>query len=104
YTFYVGAPKDPIPQRFPTLARAVRNGIYFDDLYTSLITITHEFLASVANWFDQWFISGLAVRGIHGTTELWSLALRQVQTGHLQTCAFVVAIGVAVVLYTVLRH
>jgi hypothetical protein len=42
------------------------------------------------------------VRGTHGTTELFGRALRLVQTGNLQTYAFLFVAGVAVVLYLVL--
>ena len=51
----------------------------------------------------RWIIAGLAVRGTHGTTELIGRALRQFQTGNLQTYAFLFALGVALVLYYVLK-
>ena len=54
-------------------------------------------------WFDRWIIAGLAVRGTHGTTELVGRALRLLQTGSLQTYAFLFAMGVALVLYLVLK-
>ena len=52
---------------------------------------------------DRWLIGGFAVRGVHGTTELIGRALRQLQTGNLQTYAFLFALGVAFVLYLVLK-
>ena len=63
----------------------------------------HDFLAAVADWFDRWIIAGFAVRGTHGTTELAGRALRLLQTGNLQTYAFLFALGVALVLYLVLK-
>ena len=56
--------------------------------------MTQETLARVADWFDRWIIAGLLVRGTHGTTELFGRALRLVQTGSLQTYAFLFAAGV----------
>ena len=45
----------------------------------------------------------MRVRGTHGVTELAGRALRMVQTGNLQTYAFLFALGVALVLLLALR-
>jgi hypothetical protein len=45
----------------------------------------------------------VAVRGTHGTTELLGRALRLLQTGNVQTYAFLFALGVALVLYLALK-
>ncbi|HVV71985.1 MAG TPA: NADH-quinone oxidoreductase subunit L, partial [Verrucomicrobiae bacterium] len=63
----------------------------------------HDLLAAVAAWIDRWLIAGLGVRGAHGTTELVGRMLRQFQTGNLQTYAFLFALGVAFLLYFVLK-
>ena len=47
--------------------------------------------------------TGRNVRGTHGTTELAGRALRLLQTGNLQTYALLFALGVALVLYLVLK-
>ncbi len=104
YALYANAVKDPIPQRFPALARALRNRFYFDEIYEKLISLTHEAVARLADWFDRWIIAGFAIRGIPGSVELFGRALRLIQTGNLQTYAFVFVLGVAVVLYAVLHH
>ena len=103
YALYAGAEKDPLPEKLGFLSRAMRNRFYFDELYTGLIRITHELLAQLADWFDRWIVAGLMVRGLHGTTELVGRGLRLVQTGNLQTYAFLVAAGVALILYLFLR-
>ena len=59
---------------------------------------TQETLARVADWVDRWIVAGLLVRGTHGTTELVGRVLRLVQTGSLQTYAFLFAAGVVLVL------
>jgi len=59
-------------------------------------------LARLADLADRWLIAGLAVRGTHGSIELTGRLLRLVQTGNLQTYAFLFAIGVALVLYLAL--
>jgi NADH-quinone oxidoreductase subunit L len=100
---YWNATKDPLVEKLGWLSRAMRNRFYFDELYAGLISITHEALSKLADWFDRWIIAGLGVRGAHGTTEIFGRALRLVQTGNLQTYAFLFALGVALVLILVLK-
>jgi NADH-quinone oxidoreductase subunit L len=102
WKLYAKASSDPIPRVVPGLAGILRDKFYFDELYAWLIAHTQDALATSANWFDRWIIAGLFVRGTHGATELCGRALRLVQTGNLQTYTFVLAAGVAVVLYYML--
>jgi len=85
------------------LSRAMRERFYFDELYAILIGLTHEPLARFADWFDRWIVAGLAVRGLHGTAELFGRALRLAQTGNVQTYAFLFVAGVVVLLLYALR-
>jgi NADH-quinone oxidoreductase subunit L len=103
YALYAKAAKDPLPEKLGALSRAMRNRFYFDELYQATVIRLHDFLAAVADWFDRWVIAGVGVRGTHGTTELAGRALRLLQTGNLQTYAFLFALGVALVLYLVLK-
>ena len=95
---YVNADRDRLPEKIGVLAKLARDRFYFDELYEWFISVTQETLAKVADWFDRWVIAGLLVRGTHGTTELFGRALRLVQTGSLQTYAFLFAAGVVLVL------
>jgi NADH-quinone oxidoreductase subunit L len=81
----------------------MRNGFYFDELYNALIAATQENFAKLADWFDRWIIAGVAVKGTHGTTELLGRALRMLQTGNLQTYAFLFVVGVTLLLYFTLK-
>jgi NADH-quinone oxidoreductase subunit L len=99
YAIYFKAARDPLPEKLGTLSVAMRNRFYFDEIYAATVIRVHDFLATLADWFDRWIIAGLAVRGTHGTTELAGRALRLLQTGNLQTYAFLFALGVAVLLY-----
>ena len=102
YALYAKAAKDPLPEKLGALSRAMRNRFYFDELYQATVIRFHDFLAAAADWFDRCVIAGVGVRGTHGTTELAGRALRLLQTGNLQTYAFIFALGVALVLYMVL--
>ena len=103
WTLYAKAAEDPLPARLGALSRWMRNRFYFDELYEATVIRLHDALAAIAAWLDRWIIAGLAVRGSHGTTELVGRALRLLQTGNLQTYAFLFAMGVVLVLYLVLK-
>lgn len=102
YGLYARAAQDPLPGMLGALGRAMRNRFYFDELYQATVIRGHDFLARVADGFDRWILAGVAVRGTHGTTELAGRALRLLQTGNLQTYAFLFALGVGLILYLVL--
>ena len=67
--------------------------------YRIAVILTHESLSRVAGLLDRRLIDGLAVRGLAGFADLSARALRLVQTGHLQTYAFLLLLGMAVLLY-----
>ena len=101
---YQGASTDPLPSKLGWLSRAMRNRFYFDELYERvLIPCTQGLLSFLAGAFE-WLISGFAIRGAHGTTDLAGRTLRMMQTGNLQTYAFLFVAGVALVLYLVLAR
>jgi NADH-quinone oxidoreductase subunit L len=103
YSLYARATSDPLPAKLGALSTWMRNRFYFDELYEATVIRGHDFLAATADWIDRWVISGFAVRGLHGTTEIVGRLLREVQTGNLQTYAFLFALGVAVLLFFMLR-
>ncbi len=102
WAVYAHASTDPLPSKLGWLSRAMRNRFYFDELYQRvLIPCTQGLLSAIAG-FIEWVISGFCVRGVHGTTDLAGRGLRMFQTGNLQTYAFLLVAGIALVLYLVL--
>jgi NADH-quinone oxidoreductase subunit L len=101
YALYFKAEKDPLPERLGALSRAMRNRFYFDELYEAVFIRGHDMIAGIAAFLDRCI--GLGVRGTHGTTEIIGRMLRLIQTGNVQTYAFLFALGVAFVLYFALR-
>ncbi len=99
---YHNATSDPLPDKIGAITRAMRNRFYFDQIYEATVIRLQNLLAGLADWIDRWIIAGVMVRGIHGTTELAGRALRLVQTGNLQTYAFLFVLGTALVLYFVI--
>lgn len=100
---YYRATRDPIPEYMRGLSRAMRNRFYFDELYDSIINLTHENLARLAAGIDRWIIGGTLVKGVQGTTDLVGRGLRLAQTGNLQTYAFMLVVGLAALLYLFFR-
>jgi NADH-quinone oxidoreductase subunit L len=103
YVLYAKASKDPLPQKIGVLSRWMRDRFYFDELYQATVIRLHDWAAIVADWIDRWLIGFAAVRGAHATTELLGRMVRQLQTGNLQTYAFLFALGVAFLLYVILQ-
>ena len=104
WPLYSRARTNPLPGKLGALARAMRDRFYVDELYGRVVAWTQDALAALANAIDEWVISGILVRGAHGSTEFVGRILRLVQTGNLQTYAFYFAMGVAAVLLYMLRH
>jgi NADH-quinone oxidoreductase subunit L len=103
WALYGKATRDPLPEMARSLSRAMRNRFYFDELYEKLIAMTQGALATFADAFDRYIIGGLLVRGASGFVDLTGRGLRLAQTGNLQTYAFLMALGVALVLLIVFR-
>jgi NADH-quinone oxidoreductase subunit L len=103
YSLYANAAKDPLPEKLGAVAGWMRDKFYLDELYEATFIRLHDFLAVIADWVDRWLIAGVAVRGLHGTTEIIGRTLRELQTGNLQTYAFLFALGVALLLLFMLR-
>jgi NADH-quinone oxidoreductase subunit L len=102
WSMYAKAATDPLPAKLGGLATAMKNKFYFDELYEATFVRAHDFIAAVADWIDRWIIEGACIGLVRGGTDLTGRALRLVQTGNLQTYAFLFVLGVALLLYFVL--
>ena len=102
FSLYKNAGTDPLPAKLGGLATAMKNRFYFDEIYEATFIRLHDFIASVCDVFDRWIVEGACIGFLRGGTDLTGRALRLVQTGNLQTYAFLFVLGVALVLYFVL--
>ena len=102
WSHYAGAGTDPLTQRFSGLSTLLRNRLWLDEIFSGMIAITHEAVSKLAAWVDQKILRG-AIMGLfqHGV-DILGRGLRLVQSGSLQTYAFLFVVGVALVIYIVL--
>jgi NADH-quinone oxidoreductase subunit L len=103
YSLYRNADTDPLPARLGGLATLMKNKFYFDEIYEATFIRAHDFIAAVADWIDRWLVEGLCIGFVRGGTDLTGRTLRRLQSGNLQTYAFLFVLGVAVALYFVLK-
>ena len=103
YALYAKATTDPLPAKLGFLSRAMKNRFYFDEIYEATVIRLHDFIAAVFGVIDRWILEGGCIGLIRGGTDLTGRLLRLVQTGNLQTYAFIFVLGVAVILYLVLK-
>ncbi|MSU56658.1 MAG: NADH-quinone oxidoreductase subunit L [Pedosphaera sp.] len=99
---YGKAKTDPLPAKLGALSRAMANRFYFDEIYEATVIRIHDTIAAISDWIDRWIVEGFCIGLVRGGTDLTGRALRLVQTGNLQTYAFLFVLGVAVVLWFVL--
>ena len=102
HSLYRNAASDPLPAKLGKFAEAMKNRFYFDEIYEATVIRAHDFIAAVMDWIDRWLLEGFCIGFVRGGTDLTGRALRLVQTGNLQTYAFLFVLGVAVLLYFVL--
>ena len=99
---YQNAANDPLPARLGGLATAMKNRFYFDEIYEATFIRLHDSIAWIMGLIDRWVLDWGCIGLIRGGTDFTGRALRLMQTGNLQTYAFLFVLGVAVVLYLVL--
>jgi NADH-quinone oxidoreductase subunit L len=102
FVLYGKTATDPLPAKLGGLATAMKNRFYFDEFYEATFIRAHDFIAALADWIDRWLVEGFCIGLIRGGTDLTGRALRLLQTGNLQTYAFLFVLGVALLLYFVL--
>jgi NADH-quinone oxidoreductase subunit L len=102
WKLYAQAAQDPLPAKLPRFAKLARNRFYFDEIYQATFIRAHDLIAAVADWIDRWIVEGFGIGLVRDGTSLAGRTLRLLQTGNLQTYAFLFVLGVAVLLWFVL--
>jgi NADH-quinone oxidoreductase subunit L len=94
-----GTATDPLPAKLGGLATAMNRKFYFDELYEATFIRAHDMIAAIMNGIDHYLLEGLCIGIIRGGTDLTGRGLRRLQTGSLQTYAFLFVLGVVLLLY-----
>ena len=101
WALYKKAETDPVRRRLPVLSSILRDRLYLDAICEMLVLLAHETLSHLAVRLDRLVLSGFAVRGAHGAADLAGRMLRMLQTGNLQTYAFLIAVGIVILIYAI---
>ena len=102
WTLYAKADSDPIADRLHGLSTALKNRLYFDEIFNGLIYITHEAISKLAQWVDRMILGGFIVKGLSNVVDVLGRGLRLFQTGRINTYAFLFVVGIALVMYFVM--
>jgi NADH-quinone oxidoreductase subunit L len=99
FVLYRGRDRDPL--HIKTLAHK----FYFDEFYDNSLVGGQQLFARFLNWIDSWILEGAILRGLAYLSVGAGELLRLIQTGSMQTYAFVLSIGGALLIYfTLFAH
>jgi len=83
------------------LAQVFANKFYIDEAYAWLIKVFQDGLATFANFFDKAVLDGVVARlPAAGVFRLGDV-MRRLQSGNLQSYAFLFGLGAVLVIYLV---
>ncbi len=100
YVFYVLKPAFPsiLAQQWSSLYAGSLHKWYVDELYEAwFVRPTIEAANDLWQWIDMRVIDA-TVNGVAGSINLWSRALRLIQSGEVQHYALAMALGAVVIL------
>jgi NADH-quinone oxidoreductase subunit L len=100
--YWKAEPSDaPVKAALGKLWTLVENKYYFDELYAWIIKYVQGTIATVCDVFDRWILQRLGIGGLSVGTGLLGRTVRLLQTGSLSGYAFLIGLGVTVVIYCV---
>jgi len=85
------------------LKRAGANRFYIDEIYGAFIVLPLQAISSLLAWFDRTIVNGL-FEIIATVPRALGAAVRQTQTGIVQSYALLMAVGIVVLLITIVRQ
>jgi len=96
YVVYIargGAPEKALAARYPAAYQLLFDKWRIDELYDELVVGSLEALAEASVWVDRWVVDGILARLTAMFVTAWGHLLRMFQTGHAQTYAAVMVVG-----------
>jgi NADH-quinone oxidoreductase subunit L len=99
FVLYRGRERDPL--HITVLAHK----FYFDEFYDNYLVDLQQYFARFLKWIDEWVIEGAILRGSAYLSVGCGEILKLLQTGSLQTYAFILSIGGGLLIYfTLFAH
>jgi NADH-quinone oxidoreductase subunit L len=99
FALYRGRDRDPLN------LRVLANKFYFDEFYDKSLVGGQQLFARFLGWIDDWVLEGAILRGSAYLSVGVGELLRLLQTGSLQTYAFVLSLGGGLLVYfTLFAH
>ncbi|MGD0651633.1 MAG: NADH-quinone oxidoreductase subunit L [Verrucomicrobiia bacterium] len=100
--YWRAEPSDaPVKANLGKIWTLVENKYYFDELYLWIVKYVQGTIATICEWFDRWILQRLGIGGLSVGTGLLGKTVRLLQTGNIQSYAFLFALGVTVIIYYV---
>jgi len=91
----------PVKAALGKLWTWVENKYYFDELYAWIVKHIQGTIATACDLFDLWILQRLGIGGLSAGTGLLGKTVRLLQTGSIPGYAFLVSLGVTVIIYYV---
>jgi len=91
----------PVKTALGKLWTLVENKYYFDELYAWIVKYVQGTIATICELFDRWILQRLGIGGLSVGTGLLGRTVRLLQTGSISGYAFLVGLGVTVIIYCV---
>jgi NADH-quinone oxidoreductase subunit L len=99
FALYRGRDRDPLH------LKVLAHKFYFDEFYDNQLVGGQQLFARFLNWIDSWILEGAILRGLAYLSVGAGELLKLLQTGSLQTYAFILSIGGALLIYfTLFAH
>jgi NADH-quinone oxidoreductase subunit L len=99
FALYRGRERDPLH------LKVLAHKFYVDEFYDEYLIGLQQYFALFLKWIDDWVIEGAILRGSAYLSVGVGEAFKLLQTGSLQTYAFVLSIGGALLIYfTLFAH
>jgi NADH-quinone oxidoreductase subunit L len=99
FALYRGRDRDPLH------IKVLAHKFYFDEFYDNSLVGGQQLFARFLGWIDSWILEGAILRGLAYLSVGAGELLKLIQTGSLQTYAFILSIGGALLIYfTLFAH
>ncbi len=100
--YWKAEPSDaPVKNMLGGLYTVIQNKFYFDEIYQWIVDNVQGTIAKLSEWFDLWILQRLGIGGLSLGTGLLGRTVRLLQTGNIGTYAFLLGLGVTLIIYWV---